>query len=326
MNYYYSLKAFDSSFPNASSAMSEMIEIYSHDPAGIISTIATTPRNISVIFDSKIKNTIENLESFSVEGFGSPNSITAGSQFSYLLSFTEPLPSGDHALIVEDLKDFYDSPIARDTVTFRVEEVIAEESLFISSYEVTDNYSVLITFNLDLDPLSAQNINNYSFTPENAVREISMLQDAPNQVLLRTINPISSVGKEYTLKISNITSSVSTGGIKISDGAGGFIVLTSFSENLDDIYVYPNPVRIGEGHNSLTFANLTKKAEIIIFTVDGKKITTLNETDGNGGITWDLRNNDGELVSSGIYIYRITALDDADNEKEDKVEKFAIIR
>jgi len=33
---------------------------------------------------------------------------------------------------------------------------------------------------------------------------------------------------------------------------------------------------------------------------------TLEENDGNGGVSWDLRNEQGEMVAAGIYIYYVS--------------------
>jgi len=68
------------------------------------------------------------------------------------------------------------------------------------------------------------------------------------------------------------------------------------------------------------FANLTKQATIKILTFSGQLIRTLEESDGNGGVRWDLRNERGELVASGIYIYYVSI------NSESKTGKLAIIR
>ncbi|MGB5530049.1 MAG: hypothetical protein WBQ32_08765, partial [Ignavibacteriaceae bacterium] len=67
-------------------------------------------------------------------------------------------------------------------------------------------------------------------------------------------------------------------------------------------------------------------AQITIWTIDGSKIGELEETDGNGGITYNLKDMNGNQLSSGIYVYRIVMLDESNNEKEEKLGKFAVIR
>jgi hypothetical protein len=66
---------------------------------------------------------------------------------------------------------------------------------------------------------------------------------------------------EYKLTISDIYSSENTGSRKISPGAGSIIVLTTFEADLSNVFVYPNPVKAGEGHTRVTFAGLPQKGK-----------------------------------------------------------------
>ncbi len=72
------------------------------------------------------------------------------------------------------------------------------------------------------------------------------------------------------------------------------------SEDFSNIFVYPNPVITGEGVNQLHIDGLTKNSELNIFTVSGKlirKIKVLNHPEA-----WDLKDEHGNLVPSGVYI------------------------
>ena len=76
----------------------------------------------------------------------------------------------------------------------------------------------------------------------------------------------------------------------------------------------------------MTFANLPKRAKIIIWKLDGTRINELEETDGNGGVDYDMKDDSGKELGSGIYIFRVVRLDDSNNEVEEKIGKFAVIR
>jgi len=138
---------------------------------------------------------------------------------------------------------------------------------------------------------------------------------------LKGNKPVGSIGKEYKLRILNLTSS---DGISINSGAGSYIVLTGYAEDLSDVYVYPNPAKVVLG--KMTFANLPKRAKIIIWKLDGTRINELEETDGNGGVDYDMKDDSGKELGSGIYIFRVVRLDDSNNEVEEKIGKFAVIR
>ena len=92
--------------------------------------------------------------------------------------------------------------------------------------------------------------------------------------------------------------------LKIVEGAGSFLGLTFNRENLEEVTVYPDPYRINSGRNIITFANLTPVASIYIFDLTGKFINKVDELTSNGGADWDLKDQDGNFVPSGIYIFR----------------------
>ena len=55
-------------------------------------------------------------------------------------------------------------------------------------------------------------------------------------------------------------------------------------------------------------------------------VNEIEETDGNGGVDFNLKDFSGNKISTGIYIYRIVQLDATNNEGEEKLGKFAIVR
>jgi hypothetical protein len=84
--------------------------------------------------------------------------------------------------------------------------------------------------------------------------------------------------------------------------------------------VYPNPWR-SDKHSgqSVTFANLPSGSTVKIFTVSGHLARDLGTV--NGSVAWDLTNDSGDKVASGIYIYLIT-----DSQGDKARGKVAIIK
>jgi hypothetical protein len=273
-----------------------------------------------------MKNTIENLQSFEIPTVGYPNSITPNNQYSYLLSFNENLPDGELKVIIKDIKDFYNSPIATDTLTFLVASTPDIQSFYVTSFEVVNPYNIKVSFNFNVDEPSALNSNNYVFTPDNRVTAITVDPNDSKTIYLDLTNqkPIGSIGKEYVLRINNLQSDGFSGNIPINTGAGSYVVLSSYAKDLSDVYVYPNPTK--EGTEKITFANLPQRAKISIWTMDGILINEIEETDGNGGVDYNLIDFSGNNISSGIYFYRIVQLDETGNDGEEKLGKFAIVR
>lgn len=326
--YYYGIKAYDPVRPEPISGMSRIIDVFVHQPARAFEVINNSTNSVIVRFTNKIKNTIENLQAFELIGVGYPNSVSPSDQFSYLLSFTETLPDGQNRLLVRNLRDFYNSPIQEDTISFLIQFSPDEIDFYVSSFEILNPYLIKVEFNFPVDENSARNVNNYFFEPSNKVSEVTF--DANDKKIiyldLRDQKPVGSVGREYVLRIENVLSDAAMGNILIKSGAGSYIVLTGFVADLSEVYVYPNPVRAGERHTKVTFANLPQKARITIWDVNGFKVNELEETDGNGGVDFNLTNEFGERISTGVYIYRVVMIDDQNNEGDEKLGKFAVIK
>lgn len=326
-NYYYAIQAFDLSKEDPYSNLSKVIEVYCHNPGKVISVTGNSSKTVTVKFSEKMSNTIENLQAFKLNETVFPNSIAPASQYSYLVTFRDEIPVGTNLLSVSGLRDLYGSIIQPTDTTFIMDTVFVSPEFFITSFKIIDAYNIRVIFNLEVDDVSAENVNNYIFEPDNKASSASV--DASNNKIvnlsLKGQKPVGSIGREYVLRVKDVFSSASTGSLKINEGAGSYIVLSSFANDLSDVYVYPNPVKPTSGE-ALTFANLPRYAKISIWTVDGTKIGEIEESDGNGGVTFDLKDLNGNTLSSGIYIYRIVMTDASNNEQEEKLGKFAVIK
>jgi hypothetical protein len=326
-HYFYSVKAFGSDKPFPLSDFSSVIDVYVHKPARIISIENKSSKSILVKFSELIKTKIENLKAFELIPGIYPNSISAASQQSYLLTFKDNFPLGTNKISVSNLNDFYNSPVKNDTVSFNVESIIVPSYLIISNHEIVNPFRIKIIFNLPVDSASAKNLSNYTFDPANAVESVEI---DPSKLIiylnLEKKKPVGSVGIQYRLKINNLVSSSESGSLPIASETGSYIVLTGVTEDLSGIYVYPSPAKINNGAGKLTFANLPSRVKIIIFNLNGIKISEIQESTTTGGVDFNLRDKNNELLSTGIYIYRIVRLDSFNNEVETKIGKFAVIR
>jgi ligand-binding sensor domain-containing protein len=96
--------------------------------------------------------------------------------------------------------------------------------------------------------------------------------------------------------------------------------------DLEKVTVGPVPFLINDQNNMLLyFRNLTGNSEVKILTASGRLVRTLSNTDRQeilGSLAqWNGRNERGELISSGVYIYLIT--DETGNSTSGK---FMVIR
>ncbi len=106
-------------------------------------------------------------------------------------------------------------------------------------------------------------------------------------------------------------------GAPTSELSGPNMVL---SLNLEDLVVYPNPFEPARGHSGIVFAELTSDANIRIFDLNGQEIL-MKDIIWQRSWFWDMRNERGEVVSRGTYIYFIT-----NSQGEKKIGKIAVIK
>jgi hypothetical protein len=98
---------------------------------------------------------------------------------------------------------------------------------------------------------------------------------------------------------------------KLASVAGPATPTSGPTANLEGAHVVPNPYRGHEawdppGGHEIHFVGLPQQARIRIFTVAGDFVRELKHSDPiNDYEIWDLKSGAGNLVASGIYIYRI---------------------
>jgi hypothetical protein len=86
---------------------------------------------------------------------------------------------------------------------------------------------------------------------------------------------------------------------------------TGPAANLERVGVVPNPFRANapwdpETGNELHFINLPVRSTITIYTLAGDRVATLQHNDAVRDFErWNLLNDRGHPVASGIYMYRV---------------------
>ncbi len=308
-------------------------KVFHHRPASLKKYFVTSQnRSIRLEFSEQITTSIDNLTNFHLsDSLGAvyyPTSISPASQYAYQVTFNSALKTGSYKLYITGMKDYYLSPIKADSVSVSFTDSVLQKEFYIEKFSIVNPYLISLKMNLPIDSASFLNTANYKFTPVNAVSTIVFDKNDPATVFLslKGGKPVGSVGIEYVMQVNSVYSSLSTGKIAIKSGAGSVLQLSTFASGVEAVYVYPNPVRGNSGAAKMTFANLPKHAEIIIFSLQGKKMKTLVEQDGNGGLSWDILDESGHKLSSGIYLYLVRQLDGNNEEINTKLEKFTVIR
>ncbi|MCH7516809.1 MAG: hypothetical protein IIB08_06775, partial [Bacteroidetes bacterium] len=163
--------------------------------------------------------------------------------------------------------------------------------------------------------LRQQSINDIAVDP------LNQKWIATNQGLLLVNSDGSRLLAAYDSKNSPILSDIIVS-LAIDENAGIIYVgtdkgLTSLNtpfikpnEAFDKLFIYPNPFIIVDESKLLTIDGLIRNSDIKILTIDGKLVTEFSSPGGRTAL-WDGRDDNGNLVNSGIYL--IVAFDKEGN-------------
>ncbi|MBL0059755.1 MAG: fibronectin type III domain-containing protein [Elusimicrobia bacterium] len=119
-----------------------------------------------------------------------------------------------------------------------------------------------------------------------------------------------NVGSTTTVTVSGVEpDSVYYVRVRAFDGAGNLSnfrtvsvrTLPEASLTVDTARAYPVPFRPGRGATGVTFDRTPEGADIRLFTNDGRLVKTL-AGNSSGMAIWDLTNDEGIPVASGVYL------------------------
>lgn len=102
-----------------------------------------------------------------------------------------------------------------------------------------------------------------------------------------------------------------------------YALMASPGDIINNIYAYPVPFEPNSnlGHITITFTEIPEGTKIYIYTITGRLVQTLIESDADGMYVWDVTDKDGNPLPSDIYFY--VAIDRAGSSKKSKL---AVIR
>lgn len=126
-----------------------------------------------------------------------------------------------------------------------------------------DNFTFQ-SLTIENSPLVASNITDFAFNPDNG------------DVWIATTNGISRLRTPFTAP----------------------------KQDLNALSGYPNPFRLGEQGGRFIITNLAENVAVKIFSIDGTLIKSFGREQVPGAqIAWDGRDEKGELVPSGVYLF-----------------------
>lgn len=322
--YYYAVSTVDLGLPIAEGPTTFPVKAIPNDPPFVIGDTAhyESPGFVTVQFNEPMGPSLEDPNHYWIASNSlQPNSVVSDQGGARaILSFDPVFEDTTYRLIIFELFDLQGSPFSTlyDTLRFTVTAGAETPPYLITAYPSAGGSTVNLVFSQPIITTELASKNNYSITAD----PLSGLT-TPDPIIISTAaadsnlhnvshlyisanTPIGAQGKIYRVTAKNLHS---TSGLAI-DTTRNQATLSFAQNDLDGVYVYPNPYTQGtlvDGEECVVFANLTPDVEIHILTLSGIVIKKLKAT-GNisGGIRWYLDNEHGETVGSGIYLYFVS--------------------
>lgn len=243
---------------------------------------------------------------------------------SLVAQFSTDLPEGDYILNIKSFRDYYNAPTIDTDLNIRIEKQSEiQDELYLKKLNVLSNLLLVIEFSEPVRLDEALDIKNYSISPIGRIDRIVHFNDyILYHINLDSTSFIGALGKNYYITVSNITSLQEN---PMTKGAGNTLAFTFTANDLENVFVYPNPISIQRGE-TIYFANLTASAVVFVYDKNGKELMKLSENDGNGGVEWDGRDYSGNYLQTGIYLFKVKGTDKFGKEIESPLKKFAVIR
>jgi hypothetical protein len=108
-----------------------------------------------------------------------------------------------------------------------------------------------------------------------------------------------------------------------------FSVVTGDDLVLRDVYNYPNPFKLFTTFTFQQNLNSIIDCEVIIYTLAGRQIKIINKNSINDKfvrIDWDGRDNDGDLIANGTYLYKLKVSTVDGDYSKSVLGKLSVIR
>lgn len=322
VHYYYAVTAIDTMLAQRESRQSQILHIHPSDRPYVVSAEFLLPRQILLDYSEPMNASVKNSSNYRIDhDFGTPASVVSHKSGQQVVLTLRDCPPNNLTLLIT-VSNMYDQD------NMPIDSARNQASLFVSHpptapylirADLSSKSRLTLIFNEALDNATVQNIENYTIEPNVNITKAVLDPTDPRMIQL-TIDPqtpIGAYGKNYLIRVANVAN---LSGQKIQWGRGDGASLVFYKQDLSQVNVFPNPYIMSREHNSITFINLTPNASIKILTLSGQLVNSIEETDGNGGVTWDLKNERGQQISSGIYLYYVEA------NGQSKIGKFAVIR
>lgn len=321
--YFYAVQSVDPQKDPPSSRLSKVVSARPGSRPALVAAFPESRQSVRLRFSEPMNQSVLLVTHYTLEpDLGHPTSVAHDkSGREVVLTFRAPLPVNEYNIRCSQLFDRDNTPLdsLQNRQSFRVSE--SHPYPYIVDAEFSQENTIDVMFNLEMSLSEAELIDNYLLNGEAAARQATLLTANRSTVRLSVedLRLLAVPGDTLLLRARNLSSAQ---GRLLKPGRGDAIQLVapSLGPVEEEFSVYPNPFVADGSANAITFANLRQQTRVQILSEHGKVVKTLLKNGSNGDLDWDLTNDSGDAVASGIYLYRII-----ENEKE-RMGKLAIVR
>ena len=314
ISYEYAITAYQDTYSPPESVPTIWQTATPYPPPQITGVFMISQNEVRVMFDQAMHTTIVNPALYSLShGFEHPTSVNSiASHHGVHMHFSQPLvPSNDlYVLALNNIRSNKGLYLQEQSISFAYQED-TEPPAIASVVVRPDKKSLEIVFTETLSPNpNPENVLNYellqpSNDPNNSIASVS---HDDNKVLISFAYQLKYSSTAYLITVRNLRD-LAGNVISPQNNIARFGI--SDIRDLSNVIAYPNPVQ-ARSQTWCSFINFPagKKGRIKIYDSSGNLVMSDSIGPFDPAISkttwqWELKNNDGRKVSSGVYYYVI---------------------
>lgn len=310
--YFFVVTAYDFS-GNESSFSSEVnFTPTQGTPPQITGVSVVDDTELDVLFSKPLdKASAENLANYSISG--GVQVLTAALDDDLItvhLTTSQHTKGQDYVITVSNVKDVDGATIASgSTQSYNVpaDSSVDTTAPQMVSVNVKGATQININFSEPLDKASAENVNNYSISPNIQIIVAALDQ---NLTKVHLVTSEHRAGVDYTLSVNNIYDRAANPNKIVANNTAtyksGGPSETTQSQTFSLNQNYPNP--FNPATEISFFLEKQREVELKVYNPLGQLVKTLVSNEmpqGDHKVVWDGTNNDNIQVPSGVYIYSL---------------------
>jgi hypothetical protein len=319
--YLYVIESKNTALSPAYSPFSYPVLLRPHAPARLLGAQALDARSVQLSFDTPVRDCEGCEPLFLLDGSEIPATLVGGADGSnsLVLAFTNPMDTGSHVITIDAA--YRDAELGPIDPAFRSAsftwQPASQASAYFANWRIRDPQTASITFNMPMDD-DIRDLTLWLVHPFGQVSSVEWADGSQTTALVK-VQGVALGALGYPVSLT-LTGGHARSGAPMREKEGNTATFTEYKPDLSGVYVYPNPYRNHHLFDGVRFANLTRTATIHILSASGRKVITLTESDGDGGLDWNLRDAFGERVAPGTYLFKVESTD-----VEPLVGKFSIL-